>query len=51
VRLLAEIPKPLDRLGRERAGNVPADHHRIDAFALHVREYGLERRKVPVDVV
>ena len=48
----AERLQPLERLRRHRpGGHVPADEDQVDGLGRHLREHGLERRQVPVDVV
>jgi hypothetical protein len=51
-RALAEAAEPVDRLGRHRAGpDVAADHDRVGGDDLDLRQHGVERREVAVDVV
>jgi hypothetical protein len=36
---------------RRPGGDVAADHDGVDALALDLRQHGLERGQIPVDVV
>ena len=49
---VAQPTKPLDRLGRQRAGHdVTSDDDPIDALVLDSSEHRLQRRKIAVDVI